>query len=104
LGNLHVILLMKFLIFLSSGPADRPTHRVTDSRIKFQTGAVFLSACQTSDYAEIEKILNSAEGIDINYANSDGLTALHQASIDGNVKMVKYLIDHGADINVQGPD
>ena len=92
-----------FFVFVL-GPADRPAHREEESRIKFQTGAVFLSACQTSDYEEIEKILNSAEGIDINYANSDGLTALHQASIDGNVKMVKYLLDHGADINVQGSD
>ena len=87
----------------SLAPNDRPAFRGHESSIKFQTGAIFLSACQTSDYEEIEKILTSADlDIDINYCNSDGLTALHQASIDGNVKMVKYLLDHGADINVQG--
>jgi len=70
------------------------------SRLSFQTGAIFLSACQTSDYDEIERILSTDNKKIINYANSDGLTALHQASIDGNIKMIKYLLEKGADINV----
>lgn len=71
------------------------------SRLSFQTGAIFLSACQTSDYDEIERILSDTDNKKIiNYANSDGLTALHQASIDGNIKMIKYLLEKGADINV----
>ena len=61
-----------------------------------------MSACQTSDYEEIERILALRDKNIINYANSDGLTALHQASIDGNIKMIKYLIEQGADINVTG--
>lgn len=77
--------------------ADRSGHV---SKLSFQTGAIFLSACQTSDYDEIERILALGDSKIINYANSDGLTALHQASIDGNLKMIKYLIDKGADINV----
>ncbi|NXL99397.1 MYPT1 phosphatase, partial [Tyrannus savana] len=36
---------------------------------------------------------------DINYANVDGLTALHQACIDDNVDMVKFLVENGANIN-----
>jgi len=68
--------------------------------LSFQTGAIFLSACQTSDYDEIERILSTDNKKIINYANSDGLTALHQASIDGNIKMIKYLLEKGADINV----
>lgn len=75
-------------------------REIGKSRLNFQTGAIFLSACQTSDYDETERILSSDDKKIINYANSDGLTALHQASIDGNIKMIKYLLEKGADINV----
>ena len=83
------------------GPDTRDGRK---SRLSFQTGAIFLSACQTSDYDEIERILSTDNKKIINYANSDGLTALHQASIDGNIKMIKYLLEKGADINVTGTD
>jgi protein phosphatase 1 regulatory subunit 12A len=36
---------------------------------------------------------------DINAANADGLTALHQACIDDNLDMVEFLVEHGADVN-----
>lgn len=81
---------------------DRAAYRGGPSKIKFGSGAIFLSACQAGDYDEIEAVLRDNDDITINYANSDGLTALHSATIDGNVKMVKYLISKGADINVQG--
>lgn len=87
------------ILFL--GPDTRDGRK---SRLSFQTGAIFLSACQTSDYDEIERILSTDNKKIINYANSDGLTALHQASIDGNIKMIKYLLEKGADINVTGTD
>ena len=81
------------------GTADRSQHK---SKLSFQTGAIFLSACQTSDYEETDRILSLGDKKIINYANSDGLTALHQASIDGNLQMIKYLVEKGADINVTG--
>ena len=81
---------------------DRAAFREGPSKIKFGSGAIFLSACQAGDYDEIEAVLRDNDDITINYANSDGLTALHSATIDGNSKMVKYLISKGADINVQG--
>ena len=81
---------------------DRAAFRGGPSKIKFGSGAIFLSACQAGDYDEIEAVLRDNDDISINYANSDGLTALHSATIDGNSKMVKYLISKGADINVQG--
>ena len=81
------------------GTADRSQHK---SKLSFQTGAIFLSACQTSDYEETDRILSLGDKKIINYANSDGLTALHQASIDGNLQMIKYLVEKSADINVTG--
>ena len=46
------------------------------SKIKFQDGCVFLAACSSGDKDEVERLLG--RGADINTANIDGLTALHQ--------------------------
>ena len=97
----YIYFLDHLCINLFLGPDTRDGRK---SRLSFQTGAIFLSACQTSDYDEIERILSTDNKKIINYANSDGLTALHQASIDGNIKMIKYLLEKGADINVTGTD
>ena len=49
------------------------------AKIKFQDGCVFLAACSSCDTNEVEKLLKN--GADINTANIDGLTALHQVCI-----------------------
>lgn len=46
------------------------------SKIKFSDGCVFLAACAAGDTEEVERLLQI--GTDINTANVDGLTALHQ--------------------------
>nr|XP_020449796.1 protein phosphatase 1 regulatory subunit 12C isoform X3 [Monopterus albus] len=35
----------------------------------------------------------------INCSNTDGITALHQACIDGSLEMVTFLLKHGANVN-----
>ncbi|KAI8773004.1 protein phosphatase 1 regulatory subunit 12B isoform X7 [Biomphalaria glabrata] len=45
-------------------------------KVKFQDGCVFLAACSSGDKEEVKKLLQ--RGADINTANVDGLTALHQ--------------------------
>ncbi|XP_042198163.1 protein phosphatase 1 regulatory subunit 12A-like [Callorhinchus milii] len=67
------------------------------SRVKFDDGAVFLAACSSGDTEEVKRLLD--RGALVNYANVDGLTALHQACIDENLDMVKFLVEHGADTN-----
>ncbi|XP_077121482.1 protein phosphatase 1 regulatory subunit 12A isoform X2 [Ranitomeya variabilis] len=67
------------------------------TKVKFDDGAVFLAACSSGDSDEVLKLLD--RGADINYANVDGLTALHQACIDDNLEMVKFLVENGASIN-----
>ncbi|XP_075456294.1 protein phosphatase 1 regulatory subunit 12A isoform X5 [Ascaphus truei] len=67
------------------------------TKVKFDDGAVFLAACSSGDSDEVFKLLD--RGADINYANVDGLTALHQACIDDNIDMVKFLVENGASIN-----
>ena len=52
--------------------------RLSAKKVKFQDGCVFLAACSSGDKDEVKKLLE--RGADINTANVDGLTALHQVS------------------------
>lgn len=67
--------------------------------IQFDKGTVFLSAVASGDLDEVENLLK--EGVDIDYTNVDGLTALHQACIDENEDMVTLLLDEGANIEAR---
>jgi len=40
-------------------------------------------------------------GLDINYINRNGYSFLYYAIFEGNIKMIKYLIEQGADLNVR---
>ncbi|XP_041114093.1 protein phosphatase 1 regulatory subunit 12A-like isoform X5 [Polyodon spathula] len=76
---------------------EPPILKKSKSKVKFDDGAVFLAACSSGDSDEVLKLLD--RGADINYANVDGLTALHQACIDDNIEMVTFLVENGASIN-----
>ncbi|XP_073802040.1 protein phosphatase 1 regulatory subunit 12A isoform X3 [Danio rerio] len=76
---------------------EPPLLKKKKTKVKFDDGAVFLAACSSGDTEEVLRMLD--RGADINYANVDGLTALHQACIDDNVDMVTFLVEHGACIN-----
>ncbi|EDV96092.1 GH16060 [Drosophila grimshawi] len=80
----------------NAAPTPRHEH---GRRIKFSSGCVFLAACLSGDKEDVVQLLD--QGADINTANVDGLTALHQACIDDKLEMVEFLIEHGADINRQ---
>ncbi|XP_077450651.1 protein phosphatase 1 regulatory subunit 12A isoform X1 [Stigmatopora argus] len=76
---------------------EPPILKKKKTKVKFDDGAVFLAACSSGDTEEVQRMLD--RGADINYANVDGLTALHQACIDDNPDMVTFLVTHGASIN-----
>ncbi|XP_048861798.1 protein phosphatase 1 regulatory subunit 12A isoform X3 [Brienomyrus brachyistius] len=76
---------------------EPPILKKKKTKVKFDDGAVFLAACSSGDTEEVLRLLE--RGADINYANVDGLTALHQACIDDNVDMVMFLVQNGANIN-----
>ncbi|XP_060891496.1 protein phosphatase 1 regulatory subunit 12A isoform X2 [Labrus mixtus] len=67
------------------------------AKVRFAQGAVFMAACSAGDREEVAALLR--QGADINHANIDGLTALHQACIDENAEMVQFLVESGSDIN-----
>lgn len=56
-----------------------------------------MAACSAGDREEVAALLR--QGADINHANIDGLTALHQACIDENAEMVQFLVESGSDVN-----
>ncbi|XP_076001640.1 protein phosphatase 1 regulatory subunit 12C isoform X2 [Genypterus blacodes] len=78
-------------------------------RVRFDRAAEFLAACATGDTGEAQVMLrevkqtrrSSDEHIAeiINCSNADGITALHQACIDGSAEMVSFLLEHGANVN-----
>ncbi|XP_077565734.1 protein phosphatase 1 regulatory subunit 12A isoform X3 [Stigmatopora nigra] len=76
---------------------EPPILKKKKTKVKFDDGAVFLAACSSGDTEEVQRMLD--RGADINYANVDGLTALHQACIDDNPDMVTFLVTNGAGIN-----
>lgn len=48
-------------------------------KIKFSAGCVFLAACASGDKEEVVRLVE--KGADIDTANVDGLTALHQVNL-----------------------
>lgn len=51
---------------------------LTERKIKFSLGCVFLAACMAGDKDEVVRLVEM--GADIDTANVDGLTALHQVT------------------------
>lgn len=65
----------------SSDTAKEKSIRTEEQfTIQFDNGTVFLSAVASGDLDETEKLLD--EGVDIDFRNNDGLTALHQVAKD----------------------
>ena len=52
--------------------------RRKNKKIQFTDGCVFLAACAATDKDEVKRLL--IKGADIDKANIDGLTALHQVT------------------------
>ncbi|MFC1634443.1 ankyrin repeat domain-containing protein [Planctomycetota bacterium] len=58
----------------------------------------FISAVRQGDKESIEKLFDL--GVDIDYQDNSGLTALNHAVISGNVSVVQLLLEHGAGVDV----
>ena len=69
------------------------------ARLRFSPEVALLEATSRGDYAEVQKLLS--EGANANSHNEDGLTPLHQASIDNNEAIVQLLLSYGADVNAK---
>ncbi|XP_068606881.1 protein phosphatase 1 regulatory subunit 12C isoform X2 [Brachionichthys hirsutus] len=86
-----------------SPPSKRP------KRVRFDKAAEFLAACASGETEEAllmlkedeeTRVLNGDDVSDvIDCSNADGITALHQACIDGSMDMVSFLLDRNANVN-----
>ncbi|XP_038147209.1 protein phosphatase 1 regulatory subunit 12A isoform X2 [Cyprinodon tularosa] len=81
----------------SEGRKSTGSSGTRRAKVQFAQGAVFMAACSAGDREEVAALLR--QGADINHANVDGLTALHQACIDENAEMVQFLVENGSDVN-----
>lgn len=73
-------------------------------RVTFEKTAEFLAVCASGDTEEAKEMLREARGQNgeddmVNCVNADGITALHQACIDGSMEMVEFLLSRGANVN-----
>ncbi|XP_062402479.1 protein phosphatase 1 regulatory subunit 12C [Sardina pilchardus] len=78
-------------------------------RVRFERTAEFLAVCASGDTEEAGEMLKEAKGLQIvepeinggivNCSNADGITALHQACIDGSMEVVAFLLLEGAHVN-----
>ncbi|XP_078286952.1 protein phosphatase 1 regulatory subunit 12C-like isoform X2 [Rhinoraja longicauda] len=66
-------------------------------RVRFEAAAEFLAACASGDARDAEEMLRG--GADVDCANTDGISALHQACIDENLEMVEFLLTQNANID-----
>ncbi|XP_036162632.1 protein phosphatase 1 regulatory subunit 12C [Myotis myotis] len=91
------------------GPGERRVRTV-----RFERAAEFLAACAGGDLDEARLMLRAADpdpGADpdpaappparavLDSTNADGISALHQACIDENLEVVRFLVEQGATVN-----
>ncbi|PNJ01895.1 PPP1R12C isoform 5, partial [Pongo abelii] len=82
--------------------------------VRFERAAEFLAACAGGDLDEARLMLRAADpgpGAELDPAappparavldstNADGISALHQACIDENLEVVRFLVEQGATVN-----
>lgn len=103
-------------VFARTNPGKR--------RVRFPDEVIFENEIKEQDGLAVMKMLRRASvDIDLNRINTagtdrdqtkvqeifyisslSGLTALHQAVLDNNLAVIKILIGHGADLNLQDED
>ena len=68
-------------------------------KMNFSKEDDLIYAVQKSDFITIEKLIS--EGVDLNFFDDIGLTALHYAVKNEDLKLIQYLVNAGANINAQ---
>lgn len=64
-----------------------------------QFNKVFWDACGNGDFTAV--CAEMAKGVDINYQNGGGRTALMRAAKRDYKDIVRVLLDNGADVNIE---
>lgn len=72
------------------------------NKIRFEKKFMFLDSVTQQDVDEVKELLRL--DVDVNHTNPDGISALHQVSIDGNVEIAKILLENNAFIDALDND
>lgn len=65
----------------------------------------FEEAVRNGDRHELQRILETFEGcVNVNLYDKEGQTALHQSCSEGNLELVKVLLQFGADVRLANRD
>lgn len=84
------------LVFQRKRAKTKKTFATTHQRLCIQK---LLWAAAQGDLCEIRRL--RSEGVDLNAQDYNGRTALHLAAAEGKVKIVRYLLRHGARLEIQ---
>lgn len=81
------------------GKHESVIRLLSDNGAKLSSGDVGQFACTAAEQNNLELLREILHrGGDVTLPRSNGSTALHVAVCEGNIKIVKYLLDQGADI------
>jgi ankyrin repeat protein len=78
------------------GGSDTVASRVSDLSLQLLGWTVFMSAASTGDNQRLTSLLEG--GMSVNTVAADGYTALHCAARAGHVHTIRFLLQHGANI------
>ncbi|XP_048457530.1 serine/threonine-protein kinase TNNI3K, partial [Rhincodon typus] len=78
------------------------TESLTKENIFSETS--FHSSCTYGKDIELVKFLISQNAMSINHQGRDGHTGLHSACYHGHIRLVQFLLDNGADMNLVASD
>jgi formylglycine-generating enzyme required for sulfatase activity len=73
-----------------------------DSAKAFDELAIFMNAVRAGDIAKVEAAARS--GTDLNRRDAGGATALHHAAFAGQTDIVRFLLDHNANVDLADAD
>uniref|UniRef100_A0ACD5YL42 Uncharacterized protein n=1 Tax=Avena sativa TaxID=4498 RepID=A0ACD5YL42_AVESA len=75
----------------------RMAEKVDLRRAKDSKGQTALHFAADKGYLEMCKFLVEESGLDVNSVTKTGVTPMFYAALGGNVQVMRYLLDHGAD-------
>lgn len=88
--------------FEGSETAKQDVNNGRPIKIQFLKKFMFLDSVTQQDDDEVRRLLS--ESVDVNYTNNDGISALHQVCIDGNIDICKILLEYHPNINARDND
>ena len=105
---LRITIILLCLCLFGCGSGSKSSNSITPSPTPDKAGPPVTkeqNLISASKDGNIDKVRDSLEnGVDIDYVDDDGRTALMYASQNGHIDIVRILIEQNADVNYQDDD